>query len=193
MIAHDPSRSKKADILNVLTQMLAVPRMARVTTANLARELNQSEAALYRHFSSKAQMFESLIGLVRHQLQEDLEHIEHTEPDGRLRLRKQAHALLLFAERHQGLARVLTGEALAHEDASLLIHLAELHAELRHALHQNIVLATSQGTLTDRPDSNVRTDVLMDWLLGRWLRYSQSGWIMPPTESHTLALDCLGL
>jgi|GEM_PF-3944485 len=83
-------------ILKALTSMLEVPGAGRITTAALAKNLNQSEAALYRHYSGKEAMFQTLITLTGAQIIEDLEDIAATEKLGDARLRKQVHALLFL-------------------------------------------------------------------------------------------------
>jgi len=190
-----PTDSKKALILATLTRMLEQPHAGRITTAALAQQLGQSEAALYRHFSSKAALFENLIGGARAQLLEDLNHIAATEPDGRRKLRKQLHALLLFTERHPGLTRVLTGEALVTEHPRLLDLVDELVGDLEGVLRQAAQEAIEAGSLPqpEAAGAAVCANALMLWVQGRWLRYTQTGWRTPPTLDHEPQLALFGL
>jgi len=190
-----PTDSKKALILATLTRMLEQPHAGRITTAALAQQLGQSEAALYRHFSSKAALFESLIGSARTQLLEDLNHIAATESDGRRGLRKQLHALLLFTERHPGLTRVLTGEALVTEHPRLLDLVDELVGDLEGMLRQAAQEAIEAGSLPhpEAADAAVCANALMLWVQGRWLRYTQTGWQALPTHDHEPQLALFGL
>ncbi len=187
--------NKKALILATLIRMLEQPHAGRITTAALAQQLDQSEAALYRHFSSKAALFESLIDSARAQLLEDLNHIAATESDGCRKLRKQLHALLLFTERHPGLTRVLTGEALVTEHPRLQIQvntlIDDLEALLRHAAQAAIDVGSLQPR--DTAGAAVYANTLMLWVQGRWLRYTQTGWRALPTHDHEPQLALLGL
>ena len=184
--------NKKALILATLIHMLEQPHAGRITTAALAQQLGQSEAALYRHFSSKAALFESLIDNARAQLLEDLNHIAATESDGCRKLRKQLHALLLFTERHPGLTRVLTGEALVTEHPRLQIQvnalIDDLETLLRHAAQAAIDAGSRQPG-----DAALYANTLMLWVQGRWLRYTQTGWQALPTHDHEPQLALLGL
>jgi len=190
-----PTDSKKALILATLTRMLEQPHAGRITTAALAQQLGQSEAALYRHFSSKAALFESLIGSARTQLLEDLNHIAATESDGRRGLRKQLHALLLFTERHPGLTRVLTGEALVTEHPRLQTQVNELIDDLEGVLCHAAQAAIDAGSLQPGETSGAATyaNTLMLWVQGRWLRYTQTDWQALPTQSHEQQLALFGL
>ncbi|HEY9281846.1 MAG TPA: nucleoid occlusion factor SlmA [Eoetvoesiella sp.] len=185
--------SKKTDILTALAEMLKQPHAARITTAALAGHLNQSEAALYRHFANKAAMFDALIALTEAQLFEDFADISATEPNGRKQLRKQLHALLLFTERHPGLTRVLTGDALVNESPLLQKRLNELIAGIEATLMRSAQAAIDEHELPGRTDSLSFARLLMDWVLGRWLRYTQTAWQELPTAGYAEQMDLLRL
>ena len=189
----DRPDSKKTVILTALVRMLEQPHANRITTAALAQQLDQSEAALYRHFPSKANIFESLIDLAKAQLLEDLNHICATEPDGCQQLRKQLYALLLFTERHPGLTRVLTGEALVMEHPRLqgLVNalIDDIETILRHAAQT----AINANKLRESTEAATYANMLMLWVQGRWLRYTQTDWQAPPTAGHVQQLALLGL
>lgn len=191
---------RKTQILETMADMLGQPHSARITTAALARRLNLSEGALYRHFSSKATLFENLILGIEAQLLEDLSHINLTESDPRKLLQKQVHALLLFAERHPGLTRVLTGDALATEDQGLQANLNKLIARIQAILVQSAlgVCRTWSVERENRPcdytdQADAMANVLMHWVLGRWLRYAQTSWQVLPTQNCTQQMALLGL
>lgn len=187
------SDNKKTVILAALIRMLEQPHASRITTAALAQQLNQSEGALYRHFSNKADLFESLIDLASGQLLEDLNHICATEPDGCRQLHKQLHALLLFTERHPGLTRVLTGEALVMEHPRLQVRINGLISDLEAILRQTAQTAIDAGTLGKSVNAAACANLLMLWVQGRWLRYTQTGWQSLPTEGYGEQLSILGL
>lgn len=177
--------SKKTVILTALIRMLEQPHANRITTAALAQQLNQSEAALYRHFSSKADLFESLIDLAKGQLLEDLDHIRATEPDGCQQLRKQLYSLLLFTERHPGLARVLTGEALVMEHPRLQTLANALVSDIESILQHAAQIAIDANTLNESANAATYANMLMLWVQGRWLRYTQTGWQALPTDRYS--------
>lgn len=188
----NPLSAKQAAILNALSGMLESPEAGRITTAALAQHMGHSEAALYRHYSGKAAIFEGLIALVRQQLLEDLAHIEATEPQGRARLRKQAHALLLFVERHPGTARVLTGGALVGEAPALQDQVNALLDEVQDTLQHSAKLSLEQVPGTNG-DAGATAIVVLDWVRGCWLRYALSGWQARPTADLSRKLSLLGL
>jgi TetR/AcrR family transcriptional regulator len=73
---------RRLQILQVLAEMLQNPRGERVTTAALAAKIDVSEAALYRHFASKAQMFEGLITFIEQTVFGLINQINQKEESG---------------------------------------------------------------------------------------------------------------
>src|SRR5690606_15420582 len=137
-------------------------------------------------------LFEALIDLIQDQLLEDLDHIRDTEPSGKARIRKQAHAMLLFTERHPGLTRVLTGDALANEDARLQEHLDALITQLESALAASAQQAIDEGEISCE-SAPIHANFVMHWILGRWLRYTQTAWRALPTADFHEYRELLGL
>lgn len=189
----DKPKSKKEQILAALAQVLTQPHAAPITTAALALQLNQSEAALYRHFANKAAMFDGLIDQIESELFEDLNHISRTEPSGLKQLRKQLHALLLFSERHPGLSRVLIGDALVAESPQLQLRMNRVLADIETILVGSAQLAVDSSELAQSVSSALYAKVLMDWVLGRWLRYTQSAWQAVPTAQYDEQISLIGL
>ena len=132
------SGDRKHQILQMLAEMLEQPHAARITTAALAARLHLSEAALYRHFASKAQMFEGLFEFIESSVFSLISQITASEPDGIEQARKMTLMLLTFARLNRGMTRVLTGDALVNEDARLQARASQLtnriDASLRQAL-----------------------------------------------------------
>src|SRR6188474_590098 len=118
---------RKDRILQVLAQMLEEPRAVKITTAALAAKLEVSEAALYRHFASKAQMFEGLIEFIESTLFGLINKIGGETPDGTAQAAQTVAMLLNFAEKNPGMTRVLTGDALVNEDERLQVRINQLH------------------------------------------------------------------
>src|SRR5690606_17280197 len=183
--------ARQAAILETLSTMLEHYGAGRVTTAALAREMNQSEAALYRHYASKAAMFEGLIAMLGERVRQDLNHVEATEAQGKTRLRKQVHALLRFVEHHSGAAQVLTGGALVSEAPSLRDQLNVLLQDIEDMLVRSARLYVEQEQLPHDP--NAAAAVLLHYVSGRWLRYAQGGGQAAPTSDLSLQFALLGL
>jgi len=173
---------RRLQILQTLAQMLQEPGGDRVTTAALAGRLEVSEAALYRHFASKAQMFEGLIGFIEQSVFGLINQIVAQEPDPLKQLRSIALMLLGFAERNPGMTRVLIGDALVTEDARLQSRINQLHDRLEASIKQCFRNAIEQGRLPPENDPGARANLLLSFVLGRWLRFAKTGFKRPPAE-----------
>ena len=101
---------RREQILQTLAGMLEQPGTERITTALLAAKLEVSEAALYRHFASKAQMFEGLIDFIEHSLFSLINQIAEREGDGAQKAARMVTVLLQFGEKNPGMARVMVGD-----------------------------------------------------------------------------------
>ena len=121
---------RKHQILQVLAQMLEEPAGERVTTAALAARLEVSEAALYRHFRGKAQMFEGLIEFIEQTVFALINRITSEEKSGLRQLEAVIGVLLAFAQKNRGMTRVLIGDALVNEDSQLQVRINQLHDRL---------------------------------------------------------------
>jgi TetR/AcrR family transcriptional regulator len=178
---------RKLQILHVLAQMLEDPKGEKITTAALARNLDVSEAALYRHFASKAQMFEGLIEFIEETVFGLANKIVAEEENGT----KQAHAivamLLGFAEKNPGMTRVLIGDALVNEDDRLQARVNALQDRLESTLKQSLrVAATQQAPASpgggDGPEPAAQANVMLCYVIGRWSQFAKSGFKRKPTE-----------
>src|SRR3982750_4254667 len=115
---------RRLEILKALAHMLEAPKWERITTAALAEKLQVSEAALYRHFASKAQMFEGLIEFIESSVFTLLNRIAEREGDsGAEQARKMVGVLLQFGEKNPGMVRVMVGDALVFENERLSIRM----------------------------------------------------------------------
>src|SRR5712675_3556668 len=137
--------SRRLQILQVLATMLQEPGAERVTTAGLAAKLEVSEAALYRHFASKAQMFEGLIEFIEQTLFGLVNKITTEEENGLKQVQAILASLLSFAEKNPGMTRVLVGDALVNEDGRLQVRINQLHDRLEATLKQCLRVAATQG------------------------------------------------
>lgn len=174
---------RKAQILQTLAQMLEHPRGERVTTAALAAQVHVSEAALYRHFASKAQMFDGLIDYIETTIFRLINHIGSTDPEsGAAQMRKAVVMLLSFAERNRGLTRILTGDALVIEDNRLQERVNQFIDRVEASFRQMLRNALIAGELAPNDDLAARANLILNFVLGRWHRFAKSGWRHTPTE-----------
>lgn len=174
---------RKLQILQTLAAMLEEPAGEKITTAALAARLDVSEAALYRHFASKAQMYEGLIEFIESSLFSVINKITAEEENGL----RQAHAivalLLSFAEKNPGMTRVLVGDALVHENPRLQSRINQLHDRLEATLKQCLrVAATQDSAGADGEDAASRANLMLSYVVGRWHQYAKSGFKRLPTE-----------
>ena len=178
---------RRVQILQVLAEMLQQPGAERVTTAALAARLAVSEAALYRHFASKAQMFEALIDFIESSVFGLINQIGEREPAGRARAARIVAMVLQFGEKNPGMARVMVGDALVFEHQRLQQRMNQFFDKLDAALRQSLrdgALADSAepATLTPDADARVRASVLTAFVAGRLQRFARSGFRRAPSE-----------
>jgi TetR/AcrR family transcriptional regulator len=178
--------ARRLQILQVLARMLENPKGERVTTAALAKELDVSEAALYRHFASKAQMFEGLIEFIEESLFGLVNKIATEEDDGLKQIQTILSSLLGFAEKNPGMTRVLIGDSLVNEDERLQVRINQLHDRLEATLKQCLRVAATQGGETPGSDPALdpgpRANLLLCYVIGRWQQYAKSGFKRLPSE-----------
>jgi TetR/AcrR family transcriptional regulator len=176
------SGERKNQILQVLASMLEAPKGEKITTAALAARLDVSEAALYRHFASKAQMYEGLIGFVEESVFGLINKISTEQESGLKQTHAVAAMLLSFAEKNPGMTRVLIGDALVNEDARLQTRINQLHDRLEATLKQSLRLAATQGEIDKDTDVTAQANLMLAYITGRWHQYAKSGFKRLPTE-----------
>jgi TetR/AcrR family transcriptional regulator len=174
---------RRLQILQTLAVMLQEPNGDRVTTAALAARLQVSEAALYRHFASKAQMFEGLIEFIEQTLFGLINQITTNEADSLKQLRAILLMMIGFSEKNPGMTRVLIGDALVTEDDRLQVRINQLHDRLEASLKQCFRNAIVQTRLPAETDAGIRANLFISFVLGRWLRYAKSGFKRMPSEA----------
>ncbi len=175
---------RKTQILQTLASMLEQPQGEKITTAALAAKVGVSEAALYRHFASKAQMFEALIEFIEETVFSLVNQITQTERDGRAQVQQMVSMLLNFAEMNPGMVRVLIGDALVHEDTRLQTRINQLLDRIESSLKQSLQLAA-----TATPSSGIAPtahgNALCAFVIGRWELFAKSGFKRAPSEHWT--------
>jgi len=174
---------RRVQILQALATMLEKPGAERITTAALAARLEVSEAALYRHFASKAQMFESLIDFIEQTVFSLVNQIAEREPDPLQRSRKMVAMVLQFSEKNPGMTRVMVGDALVFENVRLQERMNLFFDKLEAGLRQNLREAVvSTGNLSPTLDAQVRASVTTAFMMGRLQRFARSGFRRLPSE-----------
>ena len=172
---------RRLQILQTLANMLEQPGSERVTTAALAARIGVSEAALYRHFASKAQMFEGLIDFIEQSCIGLIRQVTDREPEGPQQARRIVSLILQFAEKNPGMCRVMTGDALILEhdrlQQRLNLLMDKIEAQLRQSLKSAMV-----GSATPTVDVQVSASVLQAFMLGRMQRHVRTGFARKPTE-----------
>jgi TetR/AcrR family transcriptional regulator len=182
---------RRVQILQTLASMLEQPGAERITTAALAARLDVSEAALYRHFASKAQMFEGLIEFIEQTVFSLINQIAEREDAatvtdataGTRQAGKVVAMVMQFAERNPGMTRVMVGDALVFENERLQQRMSQFFDKIEVALRQSLrVAADLSGSATPSVDTQVRASVLTAFIVGRLQRFARSGFRRLPSE-----------
>ena len=154
----------------------------RITTAALARQVGVSEAALYRHFPSKARMFEGLIEFIEETLFERIRRILEEEEHAQARCHHILTLLLGFAEKNPGLCRLLGGDALTGETARLRVRMTQLFDRLETQLKQILREAEIREGLRTTLQVSAAANLLLAAADGRITQYVRSDFRRLPTE-----------
>ena len=174
---------RRVQILETLATMLQEPGAERITTAALAAKLEVSEAALYRHFASKAQMFEGLIEFIETSVFSLVNQIVERESDGGAQVQRVLAVLLQFGEKNPGMTRVMVGDALVFENERLVTRMNQFFERIESQLRQSLRRhAESTGSTTPTADANAQASVLTAFAVGRLQRFARSGFRRSPTE-----------
>jgi len=183
---------RRVQILQTLASMLQQPGAERVTTAALAAQLEVSEAALYRHFASKAQMFEGLIEFIEHSVFTLVNQVLEREAGATAQVQKMLTVLLQFGEKNPGMTRVMVGDALVFENDRLLVRMNQFFDRFESQLRQGLrAAAEASGSASPTADANAQASVLTAFAVGRLQRFARSGFKRSPTEYLDLALRLL--
>ena len=167
---------RRLEILKALAQMLEQPKWGKITTAALAEKLEVSEAALYRHFASKAQMYEGLIEFIESSVFSVANKITADEADGERQAAKLLEMLLTFAEKNPGMVRVMTGDALVGEHERLQARMNQFYDRFEATLKQAL-------RASGEKDAAARASLMLRYMLGCLHQYAKSGFSKKPSES----------
>ena len=183
---------RRVQILQTLASMLEQPGAERVTTAALAAKLDVSEAALYRHFASKAQMFEGLIEFIETSVFTLINQIVERETSAALQAHKITTVLLQFAEKNPGMTRVMVGDALVFEHERLNVRMNQFFDRVESQLRQSLrAAAEAAGSTTPTVQAQALASAITSFIVGRLQRYARSGFKRAPTEHLEPALQRL--
>lgn len=182
---------RKLQILQAVAAMLEQPHGTKITTAALAKRLDVSEAALYRHFASKAQMFEGLIEFIEQTLFGLINKIIQDEKNGLQQARAVLTLLLGFAQNNHGMTRVLTGDVLVNEDERLQRRINQLLDRVESTLKQSLRMAMVQQNLDAATDVGAYANVLLCFVVGRWHQFAKSDFERDPLEGWTVQMEIL--
>jgi TetR/AcrR family transcriptional regulator len=183
---------RRIQILQTLAGMLEQPGAERVTTAALAAKLDVSEAALYRHFASKAQMFEGLIEFIETSVFTLINQVAERDSKPSAQAQKMASVVLQFGEKNPGMTRVMVGDALVFEHERLVARMNQFFDRLESQLRQSLrAAAEAAGSATPTVDAQALASAITALVIGRLQRYARSGFKRSPTEHLDLALQRL--
>jgi TetR/AcrR family transcriptional regulator len=183
--------ARKLQILQTLAAMLEDPKGEKVTTAALAARLDVSEAALYRHFASKAQMFEGLIEFIETTVFGLINEISVKETSGLKQARSIIAMLLDFAQTNRGMTRVLIGDALVNENERLQERMNQMFERIEASLKQSYRLAVTEHELPESFDPAARASLVVAFVLGRWHRFAKSGFRKAPADGLDAQMPAL--
>lgn len=183
---------RRLQILQTIASMLQDGAAEKVTTAALAARLSLSEAALYRHFASKAQMFEGLLDFIEETVFSLINQIESRSSAPAARAREIILMLLNFSEKNPGMTRVLIGDAIVNEDARLQARVNQFVERVEASLRQCARLQTAEaGQSSAVLDPGVQASLAMAFVQGRWLQFAKSGFRKRPSETAETAVKVL--
>ncbi|MDX1706341.1 nucleoid occlusion factor SlmA [Pseudidiomarina sp.] len=174
--------NRKEQILGTLAAMLETSPGQRITTARLAAELGVSEAALYRHFPSKARMFEGLIEFTEDAVLSRINQVLEVEKDTLVRCEMILRVVLTFVERNPGITRVLTGDALMGEHDRLRARVLGIFEKIEANLKQAIRERRLRENVQTRIDEGVLANLLMAYADGKIAQFVRSEFKRAPTE-----------
>ena len=172
---------RRVQILQTLAAMLEQPGAERITTAALASRLEVSEAALYRHFASKAQMFEGLIEFIEQSVFTLINQITEREAAGGAQAGRIVAMLVQFAEKNPGMTRVMVGDALVYENERLHQRMNQFFDKVESSLKQ-CLRGDAEAAATPTVDAQVRASLLTAFIVGRLQRFARSGFKRAPSE-----------
>ncbi len=183
--------SRKQQILESLARELERNPGTSITTAGLAKAVGVSEAALYRHFASKAKMFEALIEFSEESVFSLCNRIQAEEKNVATRCEKTLHLLLGFSEKNPGITRILLGDAIVGENERLRIRAGQFYERLETQLKQFLREGIMHNELAEDTPINAYANLLLAIVEGRMIQYVRTNFTKKPTENWTQQWNAL--
>jgi len=173
--------SRREQILQSLAMMLESDPGARITTAALARHVGVSEAALYRHFPSKARMFEGLISFIEDTIFSRINIITGSDANAMKQCEQILTLLLAFVEKNPGMARILTGDALSGETDRLRQRINQFFERMETQLKQILRTAEQTEGLRTQLPTGATANLMLACAEGRIRQFVRSEFKARPT------------
>lgn len=173
--------NRKQQILETLAQMLEHQQGQHITTAALAKQVGFSEAALYRHFTGKAKMFEALIEFIEETIFTRINRILAEEPEAEARANQITNLILGFAHKNPGITRLMQGDVLVGETQALRERVEQLFNRLQSQFKQVFREGYAKGTLSVEPEYAAR--FLLALIEGLIADYVRSGFSHSPVDN----------
>ena len=167
------SSDRKLEILRTLVRMMTESENKHITTKSLAAAIGVSEAALYRHFPSKAKMYEEIIGFAENYVMTAVNNISSSEYSGLEQTKKLFLALIDIKAKEPGLVFLFCGDSLTSEDRRLQAELNRFYGQLQAVFKQSLRLAVAQQEVPESYDVLTRANTLVALVLGHWLRFAK--------------------
>lgn len=183
--------NRRAQILEAFALMLHQHPGGRITTAGLAAQVGVSEAALYRHFPSKAKMIEGLITFAEETLFSRINMILKEQPDAPARCRNIVYLMLSFVERNPGFARLFAGDALQGETERLRTRMQQMLNRLETQLRQILREHSAQQTQLPSIQINATANLILAYAEGRMLQFVRSNFSELPTKDWEIQWSVL--
>ncbi len=187
------SADRRQEILSAVVTLLGKPRLEKFTTKEIAAATGLSEAALYRHFTNKAEILKQIVAFCETAFASMFSSAEAM--DGmthRQRAMAKVQALLRFAEVNPGIARLLTGEALVYEDPAVLDYMNHVLDKAELSIKQTLKLAIVEREMAADTNVSAVASVYLSYVVGRWRRFTQSQFKKKPLEGFSAAEMLLG-
>lgn len=181
--AKTKKRNRKEDILQALVVELEKHPGERITTANLAKAVGVSEAALYRHFPSKAKMFEALIEFSEDSVFGLMNQIINEKIETLLKIEKIMRLLLVFSSKNPGITRILSGDALVGENERLMKRCDQFFQRLETQLKQVLREGELKGQIQYQGNISQFAEILSSFIEGQLHQYIRTRFTKKPDEN----------
>lgn len=187
------SADRQQEILSAVVTLLGKPRLVKFTTKEIAAVCQLSEAALYRHFKNKAEILRQLVAFCDTSFSAMFTYADAmSDAPYRLRALAKVQALLQFAEKNPGIARLMTGEALVYEDEEVLAYMNHVIDKAELSIKQSLKQAILEREIPADINVSAVAGIYVSYVVGRWRRYTQTQFTKKPTEGFSTAQAILG-